>query len=148
MFGNSLSFVFGVGLGIYIAQNYNVPDIKLLLQKGYKAAKALEKAARKDDYDDDDVCVLCTGSQGESMAVLALLARGDSQDLSVGAGDVVLLSSHPIPGNERSVFAVVNALVARGAEVVHSGQVQVHTSGHARRDELREFHGAMLDREL
>ena len=105
--------------------------------------RSIDSIENVDDYDDDDVCVLCTGSQGEPMAALALLARGDSQDLSVGAGDVVLLSSHPIPGNERSVFAVVNALVARGAEVVHSGQVQVHTSGHARRDELREFHGVV-----
>lgn len=105
--------------------------------------RSIQSIERVDEYDDGDVCVLCTGSQGEQMAALALLAKGDSRDLSVHAGDVVLLSSHPIPGNERSVFAVVNALVARGAEVVHSGQHPVHTSGHARRDELRDFHEAV-----
>jgi len=49
MFGNTLTLVFGVGLGIYVAQNYDVPDIKIFIQKGYKAAKALEKVSRKDE---------------------------------------------------------------------------------------------------
>lgn len=52
MFGNTLTLIFGVGLGIYVAQNYDVPDIKVLVAKGMKAAKALEKVSRKDDDDD------------------------------------------------------------------------------------------------
>ena len=96
-----------------------------------------------DKHDPAKVCILCTGSQGEEMAVLALLAKGDHRDISIQPNDVVLLSSHPIPGNERSVFAVVNALVAKGAEVVHSGQDLVHTSGHAKRDELKILHEAV-----
>ncbi len=51
MFGNTLTLVFGVGLGIYIAQNYDVPDIKVLVQQGIKAARSIEKATRKDDDD-------------------------------------------------------------------------------------------------
>jgi len=105
--------------------------------------RSLAPMDKINDYEPGQVCVICTGSQGEPQAVLARLAAGDHRDFSVGENDVVLLSSHPIPGNERSVFAVVNALVGRGAEVVHSGQVKVHTSGHAKRDELKVLHEAV-----
>ncbi len=83
------------------------------------------------------VCVVCTGSQGESVAALALLARGEHADLSLGQGDVVILSSHPIPGNERAVYRVIDELTRRGCEVIHDGMEVVHTTGHAKREELR-----------
>ena len=89
------------------------------------------------DHDPAKVCVLCTGSQGEQFAALSLMAKGDHRDISIGDNDTVIMSSHPIPGNEHPVFVVMNALVRRGAEVIHSGQDHVHTTGHAKRDELR-----------
>ena len=90
-----------------------------------------------EDHDAAEVCVVCTGSQGEPFAALALLASGDHNDLTVHDGDVVIMSSHPIPGNEASVFSVINRLVEQGCEVIHSGQDHVHVTGHARRDDLR-----------
>jgi len=92
------------------------------------------------DHDPAKVCVLCTGSQGEQFAALSLMAKGEHRDIDVGQNDTVIMSSHPIPGNERPVFGVMNALVRRGAEVIHSGQDHVHTTGHAKREELRMIH--------
>jgi ribonuclease J len=89
------------------------------------------------DYDPKRVCVLSTGSQGEPMSALALMAAGQSKWLDVSDGDVVILSSHPIPGNETSVSKVIDGLYRRGAEVVHSGLAPVHASGHARQQELK-----------
>ena len=82
------------------------------------------------------VCVLSTGSQGEPMAAMSLMASGQSKFVSLGPDDVVVLSAHPIPGNEWGVGRVIDNLHRRGCEVVHSGHEPVHVSGHARRGEL------------
>lgn len=83
-----------------------------------------------------EVCVISTGSQGEPMSALALMAAGENRWLKVGEGDLIVLSSHAIPGNEYSVNRVIDGLTRLGAEVVHSGVAEVHASGHARRGEL------------
>ncbi len=83
------------------------------------------------------VCVISTGSQGEPMSALALMAAGENRWLRVGDGDVVILSSHAIPGNESAVGKVIDGLYRLGADVIHSGLAEVHASGHAQRGELR-----------
>ncbi|MGO1505201.1 MAG: ribonuclease J [Brachybacterium sp.] len=88
-----------------------------------------------DSLPDDQVVLMCTGSQGEPMAALGRIANRDHR-VSVGPGDVVILASSLIPGNENAVFGVVNGLMALGAEVVHKGNAEVHTSGHASAGEL------------
>ena len=93
-----------------------------------------------DELPDDKVCVISTGSQGEPMSALARMASGDSHWLNVKRGDCVILSSHPIPGNESSVSRVIDGLIRKGAEIVHSGTAKVHATGHAKSDELRVFH--------
>jgi ribonuclease J len=87
--------------------------------------------------DPKKVCVISTGSQGEPMSALTLMAAGENRRLTVGEGDLVVLSSHAIPGNETSVGKVIDGLCRLGAEVIHSGLADVHVSGHAKRDELR-----------
>lgn len=89
------------------------------------------------DYPPEKVCVISTGSQGEPMSALSLMAAGDNKWISIGEGDVVILSSHAIPGNETSVGKVIDGLMRRGAEVIHSGLASVHVSGHARKEELK-----------
>jgi ribonuclease J len=89
------------------------------------------------DYDPRRVCVVSTGSQGEPMSALALMAAADNKWISVGEGDLVVLSSHAIPGNETNVGKVIDGLSRLGAEVIHSGLAQVHVSGHAKREELK-----------
>ena len=90
-----------------------------------------------DRLPDGEVCVVSTGSQGEPMSALSLMATGDNKWLRLGEGDVVIISAHPIPGNEWSVGRVIDELHRRGAQVVHTGSEAVHVSGHARQGELR-----------
>jgi ribonuclease J len=89
------------------------------------------------DHDPRQICVVSTGSQGEPMSALALMAAADNKWISVGEGDLVVLSSHAIPGNETNVGKVIDGLCRLGAEVIHSGLAQVHVSGHAKREELK-----------
>jgi ribonuclease J len=83
------------------------------------------------------VCIISTGSQGEPMSALSLMAQGESRWLKVNGEDTVILSSHAIPGNEGNVNKVIDGLLRLGAEVVHSGTADVHATGHAQADELK-----------
>jgi ribonuclease J len=89
------------------------------------------------DLPPGEVCVISTGSQGEPMSALALMATRNNRWLEVGSDDTVILSSHPIPGNEMNVSKVIDGLVRLGADVVHSGIADVHASGHAKQEELK-----------
>ena len=84
---------------------------------------------------DDQITLICTGSQGEPMAALARMANRDHV-IRVGPGDTVLLASSLIPGNENAIYRVINALIRWGANVVHKGNAKVHVSGHASAGEL------------
>ena len=97
-----------------------------------------------DDYDPARVVIVCTGSQGEPRAAITQMAQGRSKWVKVDDGDTVIFSSHPIPGNEAAVASVRNGLARRGAKVVHSGQVEVHTSGHGKRQELAVLHSVSV----
>jgi len=87
--------------------------------------------------DPGKTCVISTGSQGEPMSALSLLAAGDHRLLKLKADDVVVISAHAIPGNETAVGKVIDGLYRRGAEVVHAGLADVHVSGHAMQGELQ-----------
>ncbi len=96
----------------------------------------------------DDECVLvCTGSQGEPMAVLSRIANRDHQ-ISVGPRDTIVLASSLIPGNENAVNRVVNGLARLGATVVHKGNALVHVSGHAAAGELRYVYNLVKPRHV
>jgi ribonuclease J len=84
---------------------------------------------------DDEAVLICTGSQGEPMAVLSRIANRDHA-IQVGPGDTIVLASSLIPGNENAVNRVINGLSRLGAEVVHKGNAMVHVSGHAAAGEL------------
>ncbi len=83
------------------------------------------------------VVFLVTGSQGEPGAALARIARGQYRDIEIVAGDTVVLSANPIPGNEEEVARVINKLIQRGAEVIYPPLAQVHVSGHASQEEQK-----------
>lgn len=91
-------------------------------------------------YEPHEVCVVCTGSQGEERAALTLMANGDSKYLELGPTDTVIFSSHPIPGNAGSVSRLRSAILKTGATVVHSGSVDIHTTGHGKQHELKTLH--------
>ncbi len=86
------------------------------------------------------VVALMTGSQGEPRAALAKVAAKDHRALSLAPGDRVIFSCRTIPGNERAVNTIINALVDFGADVITDRDALVHTSGHPRRDELRQLY--------
>ena len=90
-----------------------------------------------DDLEPGEVCVICTGSQGEPMSALTRLAQSENRFLKLTPHDTVILSSHPIPGNEHDVSRVIGSLIRQGAEVVHSGLHDVHATGHAKAEELK-----------
>ena len=99
----------------------------------------LRDIAEVDDLPPERVCVISTGSQGEPMSALALMAANENRWLTLSADDVVIMSSHPIPGNEQDVSKVIDGLVRAGAEVVHSGIADVHASGHAKAEDLKMY---------
>ncbi len=92
-----------------------------------------------DRYPPGEICVISTGSQGEPMSALALLARGENKFVKLSEHDTVILSSHAIPGNESNVNRVMDGLLKLGAVVVHSGVQDVHATGHAQADEIKTY---------
>jgi len=81
--------------------------------------------------------VLTTGSQGEPLSALRLMSSGEHKYIKLAPGDLVVISAHPIPGNEDLVYRTINQLFRQGAEVVYHGQEQVHVSGHGNEEELK-----------
>ena len=88
-------------------------------------------------YAPGEVVVVCTGSQGEPMSALALMAAREHKHLKVSDDDVVIISAHAIPGNEHNVGRVIDSLYRSGAEVIHDKNAPVHVSGHASQEELK-----------
>ena len=86
---------------------------------------------------DKDVVLMCTGSQGEPSSIIGRLSVGTNRQFDVQAGDTIVLSSHPIPGNEEAINKTINRLMRRGAEVVHEAIAPVHVSGHASSEEQK-----------
>ena len=86
---------------------------------------------------DSKVVLMCTGSQGEPSSILGRLSAGTNRRFSVQAGDTIVLSSHPIPGNEETIYRTINRLFRRGANVIYEPLYSVHVSGHANQDEMR-----------
>ncbi|MFD1832922.1 ribonuclease J [Streptomyces desertarenae] len=100
-----------------------------------------------DDLPDDEVVLVCTGSQGEPMAALSRMANRDHQ-IRIVPGDTVILASSLIPGNENAVYRVINGLTRWGADVVHKGNAKVHVSGHASAGELLYFYNICRPKNL
>jgi len=91
-----------------------------------------------DLYDDDELVLLCTGSQGEVRSTLRRIASGRHPHVRVHEGDTLLMSARRIPGNERTIYDMLDDFTRQGVEIVHPGMIpEIHASGHARQDELR-----------
>lgn len=88
----------------------------------------------------NEVTIITTGSQGEPMAALSRMATSDYKNFNIMAGDTVVVSATPVPGNEKMVSTVINKLFAKGATVIYSALEDVHVSGHACREELKLIH--------
>ena len=84
-----------------------------------------------------EVVLMCTGSQGEPSSIMGRLATGRNRQFDVQDGDTIVLSSHPIPGNEENVYRTINKLFQRGANVIYDPIAPVHVSGHASQEEMK-----------
>jgi ribonuclease J len=96
----------------------------------------------------EEQLILCTGSQGEPMSAMTRIAYNDHPAVSVEAGDTVIISAKPIPGNELRVHDAINRLARSGAEVLHEDNAPVHVSGHGRAEELRTILGLVRPRSV
>lgn len=88
-------------------------------------------------YPPNKIVLVTTGSQGEPMSALTRMAFADHRKVTVGPGDVIIISARPIPGNEKTVGTVVDELMKHGCEVIYESMYEVHVSGHARQEELK-----------
>lgn len=113
--------------------------VQIAMKLGYLniAGDRIVPVERLRHFNDDQICVLTTGSQGEPMSGLFRMANSAHNKLNIGPGDLVIISASAIPGNERSVSRVIDKLYELGAEVVYDRMADVHVSGHACREELR-----------
>lgn len=93
-----------------------------------------------DKYADKELLIVTTGSQGEPLSALTRMATGDFKQIKIGENDLIVFSSSPIPGNEKSVYNVINSLYQKGADVIYDELEQVHASGHACQEEIKMMH--------
>ena len=91
-------------------------------------------------YPDDEIVVLTTGSQAEPTSALSRMAFASHKEVEIREGDTVIISAHPIPGNEKSIYKLIDELLKRGADVIYESLAEVHVSGHAYRNEIRLLH--------
>jgi len=89
------------------------------------------------NYTDEQLVIITTGSQGETMSALTRMAAGEHRKVKITPNDLVIISANPIPGNEKSVSKVIDDLMQIGAEVVYSALADVHVSGHACQEEQK-----------
>jgi len=94
----------------------------------------IEQALNMQDH---KVVIMCTGSQGEPSSIVGRLSAGTNRQFDLKSGDTVVLSSHPIPGNEETISKTINRLLRRGATVIHDGIAPIHVSGHAAQEEQK-----------
>ncbi|MEZ4629523.1 MAG: ribonuclease J [Deinococcales bacterium] len=115
-----------------------VKNIRIASDLGYlEMQQPIINIDEMTDLADNKILFLTTGSQGQPMAALSRLAAGSHAKISLREGDTVILSSHPIPGNEEAVNRVINQLYARKLNVFYPPNYRVHTSGHAYQNELK-----------
>lgn len=88
----------------------------------------------------DQIVMITTGSQGEPMSALSRIATNNHRKVSIEKGDLVIISASPIPGNEKYISRVINELFKQGADVIYEALLEIHVSGHARREELKLIH--------
>lgn len=93
-----------------------------------------------DKYEDKEVLIISTGSQGEPMSALSRMAAGEFNKIKVGDNDCIIFSSSAIPGNEKAIYNIMNLLMKKGADVIYDELEEVHVSGHACQEELKTIH--------
>jgi len=116
-----------------------VDNVKIARKMGYleipdEMIVPIDQALKLQDH---KVAIMCTGSQGEPSSIVGRLSAGTNRQFELKPGDTVVLSSHPIPGNEEGISKTINRLLRRGAIVIDDGVAPIHVSGHASQEEQK-----------
>ena len=118
----------------------NISEVGLKIGEISFDKKNLIDIDKIDKYADNELLIVTTGSQGEPMSALTRMAAGDFKGIKIGENDLIVMSSSPIPGNEKGVYNVINALYQKGADVIYDELSDVHASGHACQEEIKIMH--------
>ncbi|TDX51275.1 ribonuclease J [Orenia marismortui] len=134
-----INAAYKTGRKIAISGRSMIANTKIAKELGYLnfPDDMLVEIRKANNLSDHKIVYMMTGSQGETMASLTRIARGDHRQINLHKGDTVLLSATPIPGNERSVGETINKLFEKGAKVIYGRELDVHVSGHAYQEELK-----------
>ena len=127
------------GRKIALAGPSMVDNVKIARKMGYLEIPddmivPIDQALKMQDH---KVAIMCTGSQGEPSSIVGRLSAGTNRQFDLKPGDTIVLSSHPIPGNEETISKTINRLLRRGAIVIHDGIAPIHVSGHASQEEQK-----------
>lgn len=127
-----------------------VNAVKISSELGYlDVPKHLQiDASELKNFSDDQLVIITTGTQGESMAALSRIATRDHRQVEIKLGDRVIISASPIPGNEKTISKVINELMKKGADVIYEGLMDVHVSGHAKQEEIKILHALVRPKHL
>ena len=118
----------------------NIVDVGLKIGEISFNKEILIDIDKIDKYEDKELLIVTTGSQGEPLSALTRMAMGEFKQIKIGENDLIVFSSSPIPGNEKSVYNVINSLFQKGADVIYDELSEVHASGHACQDEIKTIH--------
>ena len=118
----------------------NISEVGLKLGEITFDKKNLIDIDKINKYADSELLIVTTGSQGEPMSALTRMAGDDFKGIKIGENDLIVMSSSPIPGNEKGVYNVINALYQKGADVIYDELTDVHASGHACQEEIKIMH--------
>ncbi len=134
------SYKFGRKVAVVGRSMVNV--VKVATELGYLAIPeaTMIDIDQIDRYPNEKVVIITTGSQGEPMSALSRMAASEHRKIEIQPGDLVIISASPIPGNEKSIFKVINELFKKGADVIYESLADVHVSGHACQEELKLIH--------
>ena len=127
---------------VFVTGRSMVNNVNMARDLGYLTVppNILLTVNQQRDYPSHKQIVICTGSQGEPTSALTRMANGSHQQISILEGDTVILSSSPVPGNEKFVYKNIDLLMAAGAKVIYNRLAEVHVHGHAAREELKIIH--------
>ena len=116
-----------------------ISNIEIAMSLGYLKIqpKLIIKTEQAKKFPDNQIVILTTGSQGEESAALSRISRGEHKTIKIKKGDTAVVSSSPIPGNERAISSVLSNLTREGAKVLYYQNLDIHTSGHAKQEDLK-----------
>lgn len=136
------------GRKIVLSGRSMINNVKVAKDLGYLRVKdsSIIDINNMNKYDDSEICIITTGSQGEPMSALTRIAYNEHRKIQLTPNDLIILSAHPIPGNENAVSKVINKLIELDAKVIYESLGEIHVSGHACQEELKLIHSLLKPR--